>query len=469
MKERVYLGSFELYREYGGDGRIVNLERETLHLIDDKQRVALVETRTQGNDGSLAQLIRYQFSNHLDSVCLELDDQAKIMSYEEYYPYGSTSYQAVRSQTETPKRYRYTGKERDEETGLSYHGVRYYAPWVGRWTAADPAGMVDGPNLYAFVRANPVRLLDPTGQQGGPQGQMWFYEARVFWQRVTATAAGRGFTETIKQNAQKVYEMFGGKGTADLAHMEKPQALLKGGESTWVAPLERSPNRKYGAEVERPMVEEARAKGEFTRTGKYDPNVPLGTRFQKPPQSPIFESPAFKGWNKPTAPAAPAAPLAPEAVQKSGANPNQLELPFEKASSVPKAPSQTVQEAAPAVQPAEPGLGSPQAKISPSELELGRSETGKGGVGGVALLAIALIVPQLAKRHAEHKQAWENLARIERLERGEADSPHAASIGATPPEQLNKYWQASHEQRKEAAREWDWIFDLFRHPSLSYP
>ena len=41
-----------------------------------------------------------------------------IISYEEYYPYGSTSYQAGRSAVEVSlKRYRYTGKERDEETG----------------------------------------------------------------------------------------------------------------------------------------------------------------------------------------------------------------------------------------------------------------------------------------------------------------------------------------------------------------
>jgi hypothetical protein len=105
------------------------LERETLHVMDDKQRIALVETRTldtAGNDQAPRQLIRYQFGNHLGSASLELDEQAQIISYEEYAPYGSSTYQAVRSQTETPKRYRYTGKERDEESGLYYHGARYY-------------------------------------------------------------------------------------------------------------------------------------------------------------------------------------------------------------------------------------------------------------------------------------------------------------------------------------------------------
>ena len=93
--ERIYLGGFEIYREFDGDGNDVTLERETLHIMDDKQRIALVETRTQGDDGSPPQLIRYQFGNHLGSASLELDDQAQIISYEEYHPYGSTSYQAV--------------------------------------------------------------------------------------------------------------------------------------------------------------------------------------------------------------------------------------------------------------------------------------------------------------------------------------------------------------------------------------
>jgi len=332
--ERIYLGGFEIYRKFNGNGNDIQLERETLHIMDDKQRIALVETRTQGNDPAPQQLVRYQFDNHLGSASLELDDQAKIISYEEYYPYGSTSYQAVRSQTETPKRYRYTGKERDEESGFYYHGVRYYAPWLGRWTAADPGGMVDGPNLYAFVRANPVRFLDPTGQQAGPPGQIWFYEARVFWQRVTATAAGRGFTEIIKQNAQKVYEMFGGQGTADLAHMVKPQALLESGESTWVGPQDPAVNRSY-ATVDKAKVQEARAKGEFTRTGKYDPAAKKGTRFGTQSQSEIFESEDFKRWQKPTTPAAPSAP---EAAQIHGANPNQLELPFDRGL-VSKAPA----------------------------------------------------------------------------------------------------------------------------------
>jgi RHS repeat-associated protein len=164
--ERVYLGPVELFREYGGDGTTVTLARETLHVGLAGLEVAVVETRTAGTDPGPAQLTRYRYRNHFGSTTLELDGQAAIVSYEEYSPYGSTTYQAVRSQIETPKRDRWSGKERDEESGFYYHGARYYAPWLGRWTSPDPIGLGDGADLYAYSHCNPIRMNDPGGTQG---------------------------------------------------------------------------------------------------------------------------------------------------------------------------------------------------------------------------------------------------------------------------------------------------------------
>jgi RHS repeat-associated protein len=174
-KERIYVDGWEVYREYGGAGA-VSLERETLHVMDDQRRVAMVDTRTNpttvvANDP--IQTVRFQVANHLGSAGLELDDAGAIISYEEFYPYGGTSYQAMRKAIQVPlKRYRYTGKERDEETGLHYHGARYYAGWLGRWISCDPLefaqrGPAPGGNTYGYGENSPIVLTDPSGRQAG--------------------------------------------------------------------------------------------------------------------------------------------------------------------------------------------------------------------------------------------------------------------------------------------------------------
>ena len=95
---------------------------------------------------------------------MELDGGGQVVTYEDYYPYGGTSYQAGRSVAEVSlKRYQFTAMERDDESGLTYHGARYFAPWLGRWISCDPIGLRDGLNLYAYVGCNPVGKVDPTG------------------------------------------------------------------------------------------------------------------------------------------------------------------------------------------------------------------------------------------------------------------------------------------------------------------
>lgn len=95
----------------------------------------------------------------LGFFCSELDDSADVISYEEYHPYGTTAYQAKNAAIKAvAKRYRYTGMERDEETGLEYHSARYYLPWLGRWLSADPIG-IGGINFYQYAKDTPVNFL----------------------------------------------------------------------------------------------------------------------------------------------------------------------------------------------------------------------------------------------------------------------------------------------------------------------
>ncbi|MFE0631568.1 SpvB/TcaC N-terminal domain-containing protein [Streptomyces sp. NPDC058864] len=165
--ERRYLGSFEIYRAYSGSD--ITLERETLHVLDDKQRIATIETATTPGD---APRVRYQLGNHLGSACVELDQGGGLIAYEDYHPYGTTAFQTGRSSAEVGlQRYRYTSKECDDETGFNYHGARYYAPWLGRWTSTDPLGAADDGNVYAYVHDHAVTAADPSGTQEKNYGE----------------------------------------------------------------------------------------------------------------------------------------------------------------------------------------------------------------------------------------------------------------------------------------------------------
>ncbi|NOQ26263.1 MAG: hypothetical protein GQ564_12940 [Bacteroidales bacterium] len=111
------------------------------------------------------EVIRYQYSNHLGSASLELDDLAEIISYEEYHPFGTTSYRSGRTETETSqKRYKYVGKERNEETRLYYYGARYYAAWICRFVSVDPL-QFEYPYYtpYQYAGNKPISYIDLDG------------------------------------------------------------------------------------------------------------------------------------------------------------------------------------------------------------------------------------------------------------------------------------------------------------------
>ncbi len=168
--ERIYIAGYETFRRYDND--IENFERESLSLMDKEHRFVMIETVKQ-NDAAApspservgVRFIRYQLHNHLGSTCLEINEVAEVISYEEYHPYGTTAYQAKnKTITCAAKRYRYTGMERDEETGLEYHSARYYLPWLGRWLSADPIGIGAGINFYIYCKNAPIILYDIDGK-----------------------------------------------------------------------------------------------------------------------------------------------------------------------------------------------------------------------------------------------------------------------------------------------------------------
>lgn len=100
-----------------------------------------------------------------------------MISHHDYQPFGEELFAGMGSRTtaqgySSPNdslRQRFTGKERDNETGLDYFGARYYASTQGRFTSADEllnSGRLEDPqtwNRYSYTLNNPLVYTDPTG------------------------------------------------------------------------------------------------------------------------------------------------------------------------------------------------------------------------------------------------------------------------------------------------------------------
>ncbi|MGJ7182279.1 RHS repeat-associated core domain-containing protein [Morganella morganii] len=156
---------------------------------------------------------RFSYDNLIGSSGLETDGDGKLLSQEEYYPFGGTSVLVADADSGIDyKTHRYSGKERDA-TGLYYYGYRYYQPWAGRWLSSDPAGTVDGLNLFRMVRNNPVTLRDDDGRKpisenfSEEKGDM-VYGLAGFRGKYISSALGRPFLPDSKDAPASIIDLY---------------------------------------------------------------------------------------------------------------------------------------------------------------------------------------------------------------------------------------------------------------------
>ncbi len=132
-------------------------ENNQIHVMDDQQRIALARVGPAHPDDR-GPAIAYHLADHLASCTTTLDDTGALTNREEYTPYGETSFGSF-----SRKRYRFTGKERDEESGLAYFAARYYSPGLARWLTCDPALASPARSAFEYSASNPVCRVDPRG------------------------------------------------------------------------------------------------------------------------------------------------------------------------------------------------------------------------------------------------------------------------------------------------------------------
>ncbi|MBU4488531.1 MAG: putative Ig domain-containing protein [Candidatus Omnitrophica bacterium] len=109
----------------------------------------------------------YYHYDGLGSVKAITDPAGAIVETYTYDAYGKpTLYDSTHTeipQSQFGNRHYFTGREFDKTSGLYYYRARYYNCSLGRFMSPDPAGPVDGPNLYAYVNNNPLNWVDSLG------------------------------------------------------------------------------------------------------------------------------------------------------------------------------------------------------------------------------------------------------------------------------------------------------------------
>ncbi len=130
-----------------------------------------------------------------------------------YSAFGETlAYDASNTPPDTPlaasktgNPWRYFGKRTDDETGLILFGRRYYHPTLGRWITPDPAQNIDHPNLYLFLRANPLNLHDALGLLACPQNVYEPPRPNIYEQGPVGDALNYGVSTAVRPFGYALY------------------------------------------------------------------------------------------------------------------------------------------------------------------------------------------------------------------------------------------------------------------------
>jgi RHS repeat-associated protein len=170
---------------YDGEGRRVKktLGSTTVVYVYD----AMGELAAEYGSAAASTGTQFLTADHLGSTRLVTGTGGVVVERHDYAPFGDEvaaqgCAQPIGSTLRSPRcdiagygaasgdELKFTGKERDGETGLDYFGARYFSGAQGRFTGPDPIYIMPQKvldpqqwNMYAYVRNNPLRLVDPTG------------------------------------------------------------------------------------------------------------------------------------------------------------------------------------------------------------------------------------------------------------------------------------------------------------------
>jgi RHS repeat-associated protein len=156
------------------DGSSGNLKKEYVY---GGATLITIEPTAINSNGT-----QYSTSDHLGTPRVITNSSGSVVSRHDYMPFGEELFAGTGGRTTgmgfgsgsgDNNRKKFTGYERDNETGLDFAEARYYSNTQGRFTRPDPfagSATIANPqsfNRYSYVSNNPVNATDPTGMMEG--------------------------------------------------------------------------------------------------------------------------------------------------------------------------------------------------------------------------------------------------------------------------------------------------------------
>jgi RHS repeat-associated protein len=154
-----------VWNDIEGEQYLYHADREVASLQEGEYKELRVLGRSMGADLGAAisieklGVVYVPIHDHRGNLVALLDFEGNSIENYHYSAFGEGDFEVE----EAISPWLFSSKRYDEESAWYYFGKRYYVPDLGVFSSADPEGFVDGANLYAYVSANPLVLVDPYG------------------------------------------------------------------------------------------------------------------------------------------------------------------------------------------------------------------------------------------------------------------------------------------------------------------